>query len=260
MTWSLGGVKEILERRAIRLKKRLGQSFLVDDNFLEAIPRLAGVRPEDGVIEIGTGLGNLTEHLAAKAAHVWSFEIDRDLHRAAVEQLNRKNVTLVHADGATFEKHVRTRKPLRVVANLPYSDYRRLLLRLLSTELPIESYTLMVQADVHDRMRAKPGTKDYGPLAVMVQGTCSVKQLRRAGKSLFYPRPRVDSVLMSLVRERREDLERIDRVLRGMFAQRRKKFRHWLRKLQLEDSPLAEYRVGEVPPNALIRIAAGSGL
>ena len=226
MGWTRTELTDALRARGIRLKRSLGQNFLVDGNFLQAIVRDADVGPGDGVIEIGTGAGSLTDRLAAAASRVWSFEIDPALHALASELLaGRSNVTLTLADGAEFEREViDVPGRLKVVANLPYEPWKRLLLRLLSTPLPIVSYTLMLQKDVVDRLRAAPGTREYGPMAVIVQATCEMKVLRRASPALFLPPPRVESAVFQLVRRVREpDLEGAERGLRGLFAGRRKK-------------------------------------
>lgn len=220
-----GELGALLRARGLRLKRSLGQNFLVDGNFLDAIVRDAELSPGDAVVEIGTGAGTLTERLAAAAGQVWSFEVDPDIHRLASELLaGRPNVKLILADGADFERHVDALRPLKVVANLPYEPWKRLVLRLLSTELPIQSYTLMLQKDVVDRLRAAPGTRDYGPMAAIVQGTCELKVLRKAAPALFLPPPKVDSAVFRLVRKRRvAGLEGVETALRGLFAGRRKK-------------------------------------
>ncbi len=214
--------------------------------------REAGIDGRDGVIEIGSGPGNLTERLAGQAGHVWAFEIDPELHELAIA---RPNVTLFNVDGADFEEHVRSRRRIKVVSNLPYSDYRRILLKLLETGLRIESYTLLVQRDVFDRWRAKPGTKDYGPDSVLIRYTCALRLLRRAGRMLFYPRPRVESALVRLVRKRPVDVPRLDAGLRDMFAHRRKKFGWWLRRKGIQAPRLADLRVGDLAPDVLAPLA-----
>jgi 16S rRNA (adenine1518-N6/adenine1519-N6)-dimethyltransferase len=225
MGWTRTELTDLLRARGIRLKRSLGQNFLVDGNFLQAIVRDAEVGPGDGVLEIGTGAGSLTDRLAAAASRVWSFEIDPALHALASELLAaRPNVTLIRGDGAGFEGQTFDVPRLKVVANLPYEPWKRLLLRLLSTPLPIVSYTLMLQKDVVDRLRAAPGTRDYGPMAVIVQATCEMKVLRRASPALFLPPPRVESAVFQLIRRRRvADLEKAEEALRGLFAGRRKK-------------------------------------
>ena len=216
-----------LKERGLRPRRSLGQNFLVDPNFLDAIARDADVGPGDGIIEIGAGPGGLTDRLAASADRVWAFEIDPAILGLARELLSsRPNVTLVEADGADFERHVDpsavTR--LKVVANLPYGPWRRLLLRLLSTRLAVESYTLMLQRDVVDRLRAAPGTRAYGPMSAIVQATCDVRLLRRAGRGLFLPAPRIESAVVQLRRTvAPRDLEPVEARLEALFAGRRKK-------------------------------------
>ena len=224
MDWTRREVKALLEERSIRPRRRLGQNFLVDGNFRRALVRDAGVGPRDTVVEIGAGIGNLTHALAARARKVWAFEIDPVLHAVASELLaGCGNVKLVRADGATFEDHV-TRGPVRFVSNLPYADWRRLLLAMLSTRLRMDSCTIMVQADVADRLRARPGSREYGPMAVLLQGACSVKVVRRAGRGLFHPTPRVDSTVLSIRRERKDlDFAGAERRLRRLFVGRRKR-------------------------------------
>ena len=237
-----------LAERGLRPKRALGQNFLVDPNFLEAIVRDAEIGPGDGVVEIGAGPGGLTDRLAERAARVWAFDVDPDILGVARELLSgRRNVSLIKADGADFERHVDPAgvARLKVVANLPYGPWRRLVLRLLSTRLPIESYTLMLQRDVVDRLRAAPGTREYGPMAAIVQGTCEMTVLRKAPPAMFLPAPRVESTVFRLVRRRRiADLEGVEAKLRALFAGRRKK-----------SAAAGGRRVEELSPAELLAIA-----
>jgi 16S rRNA (adenine1518-N6/adenine1519-N6)-dimethyltransferase len=227
MGLTLAELTELLRVRGLRLKRSLGQSFLVDPNFIEAIVRDAEIGPGDGVVEIGAGAGALTDRLAAQAARVWAFEVDPGVHGLAAELLaGRPNLSLILADGADFERHVAAGEVgrLKVVSNLPYEPWKRLLLRLLSTRLPIEAYTLMLQKDVVDRLRAAPGSRSYGPMSVVVQATCEIKVLRRASGGLFLPRAGVESEVFRLTRRRVEpDLEGLEKALQQLFAGRRKK-------------------------------------
>ena len=215
----------LLKARGLRLKRSLGQNFLVDANFIDAIVRDAEVGPEDVVLEIGAGAGALTARLADRAARVWAFEIDPEIHRLAAELLaGRANVTLICGDGADFEGTVVDVPRLKVVSNLPYEPWKRLLLRLLATRLRVTSYTLMLQKDVVERLRAAPGTRLYGPMAALVQATCGLKVLRRAAGSLFLPTAGVESTVFRLERKRvLPDLEEVEKRLQGLFAGRRKK-------------------------------------
>ena len=195
-------------------------------------------------MEIGAGIGNLTHALAARAKRVWAFEIDPSLHAIAADLLSEcANVKLVRADGATFGEHV-TRGPVRFISNLPYADWRRLLLAMLSTPLRIDSCTIMVQSDVADRLRARPGTRDYGPMAVLLQGACTVKVVRRAGRALFHPTPRVDSTVLSIQRNRKDlDFTGVERRLRTLFEGRRKR-----------SKAVGGRRVEQVSPEELLKL------
>lgn len=246
MRWTRSNVQALLRERGLRPRRALGQNFLVDENFLDALARDTGAGPEDGVVEVGSGLGNLTEKLAGRAGHVWGFEVDSRLHQLSKELLaGRLNVTLFHADGAEWPVHVPAGRTIRVVSNLPYAGWQRLALRLLSAPRPVASFTFMLQRDVWERLRARPGTKDYGPLPALLQAACETRLLRKAGRELFFPVPRVDSVVIE-ARRRDEglDFEEAEARLRALFAHRRKK------------SPAAGgRRVEEIAPAELLALA-----
>jgi len=238
----------LLRERGIHPKKFLGQNFLLDANFLDAIVRDAEIDSDDGVVEIGSGLGHLTDRLASKAGHVWAFEIDPELYELSGEFLGgRENLTLTNLDGAEFADHIDPGiyRRLKIVSNLPYSDYQRILIRLLACKHAIQSYTLMLQRDVYDKFRARAGTREFNPMAAVLQATSELRLLRRAKPGLFWPRPRVDSVLFQIVRGAvlpPADFARVAAKLREMFAHRRKKFK-------------GDRRVEEVPPEELLRLA-----
>jgi 16S rRNA (adenine1518-N6/adenine1519-N6)-dimethyltransferase len=189
MEWTRTAVAALLEARGIRLRRALGQNYLVDANFLEALARDSGAGPGDHVVEIGSGLGNLTERLAARAGRVTAFEVDPAVHALSRELLaGRPNVELRLEDGARFSERV-GEGPLRIVSNLPYGVWQDLVLAILEAPQRILSATLMVQADVYERLKAGPGTRSYGPMSVLVQGTCGLKRIRKAGRGLFLPVP-----------------------------------------------------------------------
>jgi len=223
MDWTRARVSALLRERGITLRKSLGQNYLVDSNFLEALARDAEIGPQDQVVEIGSGLGNLTEKLAARASQVWAFEIDEKVHELSRELIGAlPNVTLLRADGADFARHVDS--PVKIVSNLPYGDWQRILRAILAAPQRIDSCTLMIQTDVYDRLRAEPGTREYGPMAALVQASATLKKLRKAGKALFLPAPRVDSTVFRLLRPAPvPDADRVEARLRELFAQRRKK-------------------------------------
>jgi 16S rRNA (adenine1518-N6/adenine1519-N6)-dimethyltransferase len=246
--WTRQALGALLRERGLRPKKSLGQNFLVDENFLEALARDTGAAGNEGVLEIGSGPGNLTDRLAERAGHVWAFEIDPALHALSKELLvDRRNVTLIQGDGAEFESKVDAGRysRWRVVSNLPYFDWQRILLKLLSTRLPVASYTMMVQSDLYDRLRARPATKEYGPMPALLQAACDLRKLRRAGKELFLPVPRVDSTVFELVRrDPGLDFAAAESRLRELFAHRRKK-----------SEAAGGKRIEQLAPAELLRIA-----
>src|SRR5579859_4211816 len=184
MYWTRKEVSQLLRERGITLRRSLGQNYLVDPNFLEALARDAELAEGDTVVEIGSGLGNLTEKLAARAKQVIAIELDPPVHALSRELVGaRSNVTLVLGDGADFARHAQG--PVKIVSNLPYGDWMRILIAILAAPLEIRSCTLMIQSDVFDRIRALPGSRDYGPMAALLQSTCVLKKLRKAGKELF---------------------------------------------------------------------------
>jgi 16S rRNA (adenine1518-N6/adenine1519-N6)-dimethyltransferase len=224
--WTRQSLQKSLRERGLQPKKSLGQNFLVDENFLSALARDTGASKRDLVIEIGSGPGNLTDHLARIAGHVWAFEVDEGLHALSGELLaGLPNVTRVLADGAEFGARVEGGGwgGIRVVSNLPYFAWERLLLAMLSARLPVLSYTIMLQVDLYRRLRSGPGTKEYGPMPALLQAACGIRLIRRAGRGLFLPVPRVDSVVFELVRRERIDFAASLEALRGLFAHRRKK-------------------------------------
>ena len=238
-------VSALLRERGISLKRSLGQNYLVDANFLDALVRDAEIGPEDAVVEIGSGLGNLTERIAARAARVWAFEIDEQIHALSMELVGGvPGITLLRADGAEFARHVEGPR-IKIVSNLPCGDWQKILLAILAAPQEVSSCTLMIQADVFDRLRAEPGTKEYGPMPALIQATSTLKKLRRAGKELFLPSPKVESTVFRLTRPRPvEDAVRVESRLRELFAHRRKK-----------SAAAGGRRVEQLPPAELLALA-----
>jgi 16S rRNA (adenine1518-N6/adenine1519-N6)-dimethyltransferase len=237
-------VAALLRERGITLKRSLGQNYLVDANVLDALVRDAEIGPDDAVVEIGSGLGNLTSRLAARASRVWAFEIDPAIHALSKELMGPlPNLSLLCADGAEFARHAEGR--IKIVSNLPYGDWQNLLLAILAAPQEIATCTLMIQADVFDRMRAAPGTREYGPMAALIQATSTLRKLRKAGKGLFLPVPRVESTVFRLVRPRPvPDAVRLEARLRELFAHRRKK-----------SAAAGGRRVEQLPPEELLALA-----
>jgi 16S rRNA (adenine1518-N6/adenine1519-N6)-dimethyltransferase len=201
---------------------RLGQNFLADPNLLDAIVRDADLSPQDVVLEVGAGEGVLTERLAAVAAHVHAVEIDRGLEGVLASVASRANVSLCWGDAMRLDFAVLCPAPTAVVANLPYSVATPVLLRTIEQLPAVQTWTVMVQREIADRLRAAPGSRVYGSASVVAQAACEVELLRKVDPAVFRPRPRVDSAILRLRRTGPGADEATRGLIRAAFAHRRK--------------------------------------
>lgn len=225
-------VRSLLDAYGIRIKKRLGQNFLIDQNILNKIVEAADVAREDTVIEIGPGIGALTQALGARGARVIAIEIDDDLIPVLTEVFHDvPNVKIVHADALKIDLAALVPEigEIKVVANLPYYITSPLIMRFLESPLPLERMVVMVQAEVAQRLAAEPGSKAYGSLSIAVQYRAEVTRITRAPRTVFLPQPNVDSAVVSL-RLRAHPVQAKDdalfnAVVRAAFEQRRKMLR-----------------------------------
>jgi 16S rRNA (adenine1518-N6/adenine1519-N6)-dimethyltransferase len=206
-----------------RRSRALGQNFLVDRNILDVIERLAEFGPGDVVLEIGGGEGALSERLASAAAYVHVVEVDGRLEDGLRELLGRfSNATLHMADALEVDLAALDPAPTKVVANLPYSIAATVILRTIA-ELPsVQSWVVMVQREVGERLAAAPGTAAYGAPSVLAQLACDVKVLRPVSRTVFRPVPNVDSVLVGLRRHGGEVDPAVRALVHEAFAHRRK--------------------------------------
>jgi len=179
------------------LKKRYGQHFLSDRNILQRIVRFAAIAPDDTVVEIGPGAGGLTRELADAAKHVVAIEIDRDLI-ARLRGAMPPNVDIVHADALDVDLAELARVPFHLVGNLPYNVATPLLKRFIEARDRILDVTVMLQKEVAERIRAMPGTPDYGPLSVLIQYYATPVRGFSVPPGAFTPRPKVDSAVIRL--------------------------------------------------------------
>jgi 16S rRNA (adenine1518-N6/adenine1519-N6)-dimethyltransferase len=201
---------------------RLGQNFLSDPNLLDAIVRDAELDADDVVLEVGAGEGVLTERLAAVASRVHVVEIDRRLEQALASIEARQNVSLHWGDAMDLDLAGLEPAPTAVVSNLPYAVATPLILRTVE-ELPsVQRWTVMVQREIADRLRAAPGSRIYGSPSVVVQLACEVKLLRKVDPAVFRPRPRVDSAILGLRRTGPSADPPTRELIRAAFAHRRK--------------------------------------
>ncbi|HWK22916.1 MAG TPA: 16S rRNA (adenine(1518)-N(6)/adenine(1519)-N(6))-dimethyltransferase RsmA [Ureibacillus sp.] len=226
--------KEILNKYGFSFKKSLGQNFLVDPNILRNIVGHANLTKDSGAIEVGPGIGALTEHLARAAKKVVSFEIDQRLLPVLEDTLSPyDNVKIIHSDilKADVEKVINEEmlgiEDIMVVANLPYYVTTPILLKLLNDRLPIRGFVVMMQKEVADRITAKPGTKEYGSLSIAIQYYVTAEVAMVVPKSVFMPQPNVDSAVIRLIKHNEPPVKVIDEdflfeVTRASFAQRRK--------------------------------------
>lgn len=226
--------RKILKRYGFKFKKSLGQNFLTNIAILKQIVEAGDITKDDDVIEIGPGIGSLTEQIARKAHQVLSFEIDERLMPVLKDTLNHyHNVTILNQD--ILEADLKTiiaekfdgKHNLKIVANLPYYITTPIMLHLLEAGLPIDRMVLMMQKEVAERINAEPGSKAYGSLSIAVQLHSEVNLAFIVPKTAFMPQPNVDSAIVELV-GRKEPLVTVanqtlfDQLVRGAFAQRRK--------------------------------------
>jgi 16S rRNA (adenine1518-N6/adenine1519-N6)-dimethyltransferase len=222
--------RRLLLTHGIRPKRRLGQSFLVDRAILRKIVRAGNLEWDDSVLEIGAGVGTLTQALAEHCHRILAVEIDPGLFSVLQQVLGgRPQVTLIQGDALhlELERLLGEEERWKVIANLPYAIATPLLTRLLNLNDRFSFLLLMVQAEVAERLMASPGKKAYGSLTVLTQYYADVRVVVRVSPSAFYPRPQVDSVLLKLeplatARVAPRDLALFFRLVRAAFAHRRK--------------------------------------
>ncbi len=226
--------QEIMAKHGLTFKKSLGQNFLIDPNILRKIVSQAGLTKDSAAIEIGPGIGALTEHLARDAGKVLAFEIDQRLLPVLADTLSPyDNVKVIHSDilKADVEQAIQEElagfEDIMVVANLPYYVTTPIILKLLLEKLPIRGLVVMLQKEVAERITAKPGTKAYGSLSIAIQYYTDAEFAMTVPKSVFMPQPNVDSAVIRMIKRPEPIVQVIDEdfffsVTRGSFVQRRK--------------------------------------
>ena len=228
--------RKVLFQYGYQARRSLGQHFLVDEGLLRKISELADLSKEDWVLEIGSGPGNLTRYLLERAGKVMAMEIEPELVKILKSQLQSEKLEVLEEDILRFDlNQIKGEKKLKVVANLPYNISTEVIFRLLEAPGIFSELYLMLQREVAERVVAKPGTKDYGILAVISQFHSEPEILLRLGPGAFHPRPRVDS---ALVKFKVFDLPRYElanyldfkKLIRAMFGKRRKTLRNALSK------------------------------
>jgi 16S rRNA (adenine1518-N6/adenine1519-N6)-dimethyltransferase len=207
----------------VRPNRELGQNFLIDDNILDVIGRLAELDPGDVVLEVGGGLGVLSEYLAARVGHVHVVEVDRKLEPALADALGPyDNATLHLADAVRLDLRKLRPAPTKVVANLPYGVAATVILKSIEQLPDARLWVAMVQREVAERLAAPPGSKTYGATSVLAQLACEVRVERRVSAAVFHPAPRVESALAVLRRTGAAPDPQVSRLVHAAFAHRRK--------------------------------------
>lgn len=225
--------KEIINKYSFAFQKKFGQNFLIDSNVLESIIRGAEITKDDFVLEIGPGMGTMTQYLCEAARQVVAVEIDKMLIPILEDTLSEyDNVEVINQDvlkvdikSLADEKN--NGKPIKVVANLPYYITTPIIMGLFESGVPIDSITIMVQKEVADRMQTGPGSKDYGALSLAVQYYATAKVILNVSATCFMPRPNVDSAVIKLTRHKEPTVNVADeklmfKIIRASFNQRRK--------------------------------------
>lgn len=224
---------EIIQKYQFRFQKKFGQNFLIDTHVLDKIISSAGITKDDCVLEIGPGIGTMTQYLAENAREVVAVEIDQALIPILEETLGSyDNVTVINEDilKVDINKIVEKKnagKPIKVVANLPYYITTPIIMGLFESQVPLESITIMVQKEVADRMQVGPGTKDYGALSLAVQYYAEPEIVANVPPNCFMPRPNVGSTVIRLTRHSEppimvKDEKFMFTLIRASFNQRRK--------------------------------------
>nr|WP_297873140.1 16S rRNA (adenine(1518)-N(6)/adenine(1519)-N(6))-dimethyltransferase RsmA [uncultured Blautia sp.] len=224
---------EVLQKYEFVFQKKFGQNFLIDTHVLDKIINAADITKDDFVLEIGPGIGTMTQYLACAAREVYAVEIDKALIPILEDTLSDySNVTVLNEDilkvdiRKLAEEHNQG-KPIKVVANLPYYITTPIIMGLFEGHVPIESITVMVQKEVADRMQVGPGTKDYGALSLAVQYYAEPYIVANVPPNCFMPRPKVGSAVIRLTRHKEAPVKTVDeklmfRLIRASFNQRRK--------------------------------------
>ena len=224
--------KEIINKYSFAFQKKFGQNFLIDSNVLESIIRGAEITKDDFVLEIGPGIGTMTQYLCEAARQVVAVEIDKMLIPILEDTLSEyDNVEVINQDVLKVDikslaEEKNNGKPIKVVANLPYYITTPIIMGLFESGVPIDSITIMVQKEVADRMQTGPGSKDYGALSLAVQYYATAKVILNVSATCFMPRPNVGSAVIRLTSHKKPVAVKNEKlmfdIIRASFNQRRK--------------------------------------
>ena len=256
---------EVLQKYHFNFQKKFGQNFLIDTHVLDKIISAAGITKDDFVLEIGPGIGTMTQYLACAAREVVAVEIDKNLIPILEDTLQGfENVSVINedilkVDIAALAEEKNQGKPIKVVANLPYYITTPIIMGLFEKHVPLESITVMVQKEVADRMQVGPGTKDYGALSLAVQYYAEPYIVANVPPNCFMPRPSVGSAVIRLTRHKEmpvqvKDEKLMFQLIRASFNQRRKTLANGLK-----NSPELQFSKEEIE-TALASLGKGASV
>lgn len=236
-------MQEVLAINKFSFKKKFGQNFIVDENIVRNIVTKANVDKDTLVIEIGPGAGSLTSILASMAKDVLCYEVDNTLEEILKTNLkDYQNINIIYGDflQADVLKDIKSYqyKKLYVIANLPYYITTPIIMKLIADKIPLDKVVIMVQKEVGDRIKAKPGSREYGSLTVFLNYYFNVRKIMDVSKNVFMPKPNVDSIVLEFTKC--EQIKRVNNeqllfdIIRDSFVQKRKTLRNNLKKYNLE--------------------------
>ena len=279
MAQSKHEIQSLLAGAGTEPRHRFGQNFMIDQNLVRLVADAGGIGPDDLVIEVGPGTGTLTDELLARGARVVAVEIDRDLAGLLRERFaGNERFTLIEGDAlagkhalndellASIREATGQGRAVKLVANLPYNIASPLVIELLMAG--VEVLAFVVQKEVGDRLRAKEGTEDYGPLTVMAQMLSRVEFLRKLPPGAFWPAPKIDSALVRMTRDDRlgERAGAFSRFVHRVFSGRRKTLRKALTNAEIDaDAVLGtvgldpQIRAEELSPETFLRLFEAAG-
>lgn len=243
MEYSPKKMQNTLEKKNFKLKKKFGQNFIIDENIINNIVDKSQIDSDTLVIEIGPGAGSLTYKLAHKAKNVLCYEIDTTLKEVLETNLaEMKNVDIIYQD--FLEANVLNDlkkyhcKKIYVVANLPYYITTPIIMKIINDKIPVDKIVVMVQKEVGDRFKAKPGSKDYNSLTIFLNCYFEVTKLMDVSRNVFLPRPNVDSIIVEFKKKEQEiavkNKETFFQLVKDSFVQKRKNLRNNLKNYPLE--------------------------
>ena len=241
MNYSPIKMKELLERHGFNLKKMYGQNFIVDENIINNIINISNIDKDTLVIEIGPGAGSLTYKLSKSAKEVLCYEIDTSLKDILSETLKENdNVKIIFEDflkaNVVDELKKHEYKKLYVVANLPYYITTPIIVKIIEDGIDVDKMNLMVQKEVGDRFKAKPGSRDYSSLSIYLNYYFNVKKALDISKNVFLPKPNVDSIVVEFTKKDKKELKNKElffKLVRDSFKQKRKTLRNNLKEYDL---------------------------